>query len=72
MFHAYSPNSVLVKEEPHRFLGAFRCDNGAMKWDKKGLPDTWEPLLRGEDENRKSSPVPSRRLWKAFIINAIF
>ena len=39
MFHAYSPNSVLVKEEPHRFLGAFRCDNGAMKWDKKGLPD---------------------------------
>jgi hypothetical protein len=30
------------------------------------------PCLCGEDENRKSSPVPSRRLWKAFIINAIF
>ena len=26
----------------------------------------------GEDENRKSSPAPSRRLWKAFIINDIF
>ena len=26
------------------------CDNGAMKLDKKWLPDTWEPLSCGEDE----------------------
>ena len=32
----------------------------------------WAVAGCGEDENRKSCPVPSRKLWKAFIINAIF
>ena len=37
-----------------------RCDNGAMKMHKKGLPDTWEPLSCGENEiiNPVLSVVP--------------
>ena len=45
-----------------------RCDEIARKM----APIMLRAILRGEDENRKSTTVPSTRLWKAFIINVFF